>query len=492
MDHFGEDWSGSGWSNNEVLKELNSISELKPPPRYGTTRAQPPTGSDVNAIGDFYYHNNVENIGHSPESIVQVDDFYYDYNFINFHEDLEETAENDAEGSRVFGVPQDAGPTQMAPTVASDITAIPKVTKESLSFPLEREETVDKILDPPGDNGTAEAENSKDWDDFLSEDYLLPVSPTPVVQHSQTQEERNNHLSLPTKDVNLPEVENGLNFTEDTLTVNFDASQTTVSGIPNTATNTPVGNDSLYVYSYYEESNVIPEDQETFQTIQLNESASEIPQTTSQSFVSTSGFILEDLDSDHSDFGTTYATGRYSWATDFNPTTASLSEEYTLTPLPYLQTSGTQQAFDISTSSGTASEPPTSLEGATQVSPADLLPAARKYDPTGLPSAERGGAEFSPQAPWLDLESLDETLTPVSMTERGNRLPSAHPDPPASSHPTVFWPFQLPTSIQTTAFPQVTFSGYWITGNWSAVSPSIALYHTFSENFVFFDKILYM
>lgn len=494
VDNFGEDWSGSGWSSNDVLNEINSISEPKPPSRYSTTRAQPPIASDVNNLGDFHYHNNIENIGRFPESSVQVDDFYYDYNFINFHEDLEETAENGAEDTRVFGGPQDARPTQKAPTAASEISAIPKVTKESLHYPLEREEITDTNLDPTGENGNAGAENSKEWDDFLSEDYLLPVSPThrSIVQHSQTQEERNNRLAVPAKDANGPEVENGLNFTEDNLTVNDDASHTTISGVPNTPTSAPVGNDSLYVYDNYEESTVIPEDQETFQSVQLDESASEIPQTTSQSFVSASGFILEDLDSDHSDFRPTYATGRYSWDTDFNPTTASLSEESTPTPFPYLQISGKQQASDISTSSGTATEPPTALEGATQVSPADLLPAVRKYDPTEPPSAERGGAEFSPQAPWLDLEALDETLMPVRVTERSNGLPPAHPEPPTSTRPAVFWPLLLPTSVQTTASPQVTFSGYWITGNWSAVSPPIALYHTFSQNFLFFGERLYM
>lgn len=486
VDNFGEDGSGSGWSSNDVLNEINSKSELKPPPRYGTTRAQPAIASDVNALGDFHYHNNIENIGRSPESSIQVDDFYYDYNFINFHEDLEETVENGAEDSRVFGVPQDEGPTQMAPTAASEIAAIPKVTKESLHFPLEREAIADTNLDPTGENGNAEAENSKEWDDFLSEDYLLPVSPTrrPTVSHSQTHEERSNHLGVPTKDVNGPEVENGLNFT-----ANDDASHTTISGIPNTPTSAPVGNNSLYVYDYYEESTVIPEDRETFQSVHLDESASEIPQTTSQSFMSASGFILEDLDSDHSDFRPTYATGRYSWDTDFNPTTASLSKESTPTPLPYLQISGNQQASDISTSSGTATEPPTALEGATQISPADLLPAVRKYDPTEPPSAERGGAEFSP---WLDLEVLDESLMPVWVTERSNELPSAHPDPPTSTRPAVFWTLLQPTSVQPTASPQVTFSGYWITGNWSAVSPPIALYHTFSQNFLSFVERLYM
>lgn len=487
---------------------------MNPLPRYSTTRAQPPTGRDVNAIGDFLYHNNIENIGRSPESSIQVDDFYYDYNFINFHEDLDdsETDGIGAEGSRMFGVPQDAEPTQMAPTVTTDIAVIPEVTKEYLGFPLETGETANTNLDPTEDNENAGAENSKDWDDFLSEDYLLPVSPThrPADQHSQTQEERNNRLSVPTKEVFGPDVENGLNFTADSLTdVGTTEYQTTISGIPTTPTSTPVGNDSVYVYSYYEESTLIPEDHKNFQTVQLEESASEIPQTASQTFVSPSGFILEDLDWDHSDF-TTYATGGYSWDTDFNPTTASLptSEESTPTPLPYLKTSGNQQASDNPTSSGTGTQPPTALEGATRVPPANLLPDAKKYDPTEPPRAERGGAEFSPRAPWLNLEAPDETVTPVRVTGRGSGIPSGtraspehvatgapHRDPPTSTHPAVLRPLLLPTSVQTTASPQVTFSGYWITGNWSAVSSSVAQFFSelfSSSSFVFFDQGLYM
>uniref|UniRef100_A0A4W6F750 ADAM metallopeptidase with thrombospondin type 1 motif 7 n=1 Tax=Lates calcarifer TaxID=8187 RepID=A0A4W6F750_LATCA len=93
VDNFGGiDWSGSGWSSKEVLNEINSIPDAKPPPKYSTTRAQPKNHNNLNNIveGDFHYHNNIENIDHNR---VQVDDFYYDYNFINFHEDLSDDFE---------------------------------------------------------------------------------------------------------------------------------------------------------------------------------------------------------------------------------------------------------------------------------------------------------------------------------------------------------------------------------------------------------------
>ena len=71
MDNFGIDWSGSGWSSKEVLNEINSLPEAKPPPKYSTTRAQPKNHNDLNNIveGDFHYHNNVENIDISWNSL---------------------------------------------------------------------------------------------------------------------------------------------------------------------------------------------------------------------------------------------------------------------------------------------------------------------------------------------------------------------------------------------------------------------------------------
>uniref|UniRef100_A0A669BGA1 ADAM metallopeptidase with thrombospondin type 1 motif 7 n=1 Tax=Oreochromis niloticus TaxID=8128 RepID=A0A669BGA1_ORENI len=102
VDNFGGfDWSGSGWSSKEVLNEINPIPEVKPPPKYSTTREQPRVHNDLNDIveGDFHYHNNIENTDHSQDNYVPVDDFYYDYNFINFHEDLSDDFESNGNNS---------------------------------------------------------------------------------------------------------------------------------------------------------------------------------------------------------------------------------------------------------------------------------------------------------------------------------------------------------------------------------------------------------
>lgn len=452
---------------------------MKPALRSSTTRAQPTSGSHFNTFGDFDYHNNIEDIARSPESSVQVDDFYYDYNFINFHEDLSNDFESNGNGAEgVFGARE---PTQAAPNGTVET--------------METEETVHTSLDPTEDSGNAGAESSEGLDDFLSEDYLLPVSTTrsPPVQHSQTQKERNNRLGVPEKDLSRPEVEKGFHLTTDSLPDDVHVSptnpghQTAISSVPTTPTSTPEGNGRVYVHT------LIPENQERFQHVQLEESVSEIPQTPSQSSV----FRPEGLDPEHSDFRT-YATGGYSRDTDFNPTSASpsASEDSPPTSLPFLQTSDNQQASVTSTSSGTGTEPPTDLEGATHASPADLLPAA----PTEPLFTERGGAGLSPQAPWFDVAAPDETVTPITARSGGSELPpgtTAGPEPvtsetppkdlPVSTHSAVLWPLLLPTSIQATASAQVTFPGYWITGNWSAVSPSVTINHRF---IVFKDHLL--
>uniref|UniRef100_A0A4W6F785 ADAM metallopeptidase with thrombospondin type 1 motif 7 n=1 Tax=Lates calcarifer TaxID=8187 RepID=A0A4W6F785_LATCA len=193
VDNFGGiDWSGSGWSSKEVLNEINSIPDAKPPPKYSTTRAQPKNHNNLNNIveGDFHYHNNIENIDHNR---VQVDDFYYDYNFINFHEDLSDDFESDAEDSEdrhKFSDSQEDKPahgaeenaiieTTKAPTALSTISPISKAIGHSGNTEEPQHTNLDNVKNS-GNAATKESIqiSSENLDDFLSEDYLLPVSTT--------------------------------------------------------------------------------------------------------------------------------------------------------------------------------------------------------------------------------------------------------------------------------------------------------------------------
>uniref|UniRef100_A0A3Q4HZ00 A disintegrin and metalloproteinase with thrombospondin motifs 7-like n=1 Tax=Neolamprologus brichardi TaxID=32507 RepID=A0A3Q4HZ00_NEOBR len=134
VDNFGGfDWSGSGWSSKEVLNEINPIPEVKPPAKYSTTREQPRVHNDLNDIveGDFHYHNNIENTDHSQDNYVPVDDFYYDYNFINFHEDLSDDFGSNGNNSVSHGlsVLQEVEPTHSVKEDAHiEIAATPTAT----------------------------------------------------------------------------------------------------------------------------------------------------------------------------------------------------------------------------------------------------------------------------------------------------------------------------------------------------------------------------
>uniref|UniRef100_A0A3Q2QRS3 ADAM metallopeptidase with thrombospondin type 1 motif 7 n=1 Tax=Fundulus heteroclitus TaxID=8078 RepID=A0A3Q2QRS3_FUNHE len=193
LDNFGGiEWSGSGWTN-------------KPPPNYSTTRDQPRNQNDHNYVveGDFHYHNNIENNHQNNkdsepfhETSVHIDDFYYDYNFINFHEDLSKelwSFEEESEDSHSLSSPQEVKPTHstkensltetpQAPTATSPATTITEI------HPWKTEEPQSKKTD---DRKTeSEQVNQDEINDFLYEDHLLPVSatrpPPSVTPHSQT------------------------------------------------------------------------------------------------------------------------------------------------------------------------------------------------------------------------------------------------------------------------------------------------------------------
>ncbi|XP_032370029.1 A disintegrin and metalloproteinase with thrombospondin motifs 7 [Etheostoma spectabile] len=415
VDNFGGvDWSGSGWSSKEVLNEINSIPEVKPPPKYSSTRAQPRSNNNNNNIveGDFHYHNNIENIDQSLENSVQVDDFYYDYNFINFHEDLSDDFDRDGKDS-------------------GDSTNI----------------HLDKIKNS-GNAVTKESTqtNSENFDDFLSEDFLLPVSttrsaPLSTTQHSQTLKEAH------AEDVWGPE----------------------------TITQVKTG-------------------------VQLDKSASVISQTTSQSSIFPTAFTLKD----QTNLYTVHATS-FSWDTNHDLRTTSLpaSETSIPFPIPFLLSSGNQEASDDSTSlPGTENIPPTNLEGATQPFPADSPPATVKQIPTIPAFTEKTGTDSTSWIPSSDSVDLDynEIVVPLmvrssSNTDPGpsNQLPTnstitqhrtttvQHMESPTSvvpilpTHPPIHWPSSVPTSDPTSVSTQDNTAIHWVTGNWSACSTSCGL-----------------
>ncbi|NWI39330.1 ATS7 metalloproteinase, partial [Picathartes gymnocephalus] len=78
-DSGNTDWSGSGSSSREIFNEIHYIPSNHIP-KFNPLIPNIPESNDVNVITEEDFSARKGN--------VFVDDFYYDYNFINFHEDL--------------------------------------------------------------------------------------------------------------------------------------------------------------------------------------------------------------------------------------------------------------------------------------------------------------------------------------------------------------------------------------------------------------------
>ena len=555
MDNFGGlDWSGSGWPSREVLNEINSIPQVKPPSKYSTTRAQPRTHNDLNNAveGDFHYHNNIENINHNP---VQVDDFYYDYNFINFHEDLSDDFEvdgKDSEDGRRLDPPQEDTPTsstsENAPvesTRASDLFTISKATAHTVNAEEPQSTNLDNVRDGGNAAGNESAStSSEDLDDYFSEDYFLPVSatrspPLSTTQGSQTPKERQDNVwwpekmsprpSLestteePTQDVTWRqyEEENDNNYDyfteEETLTEDVTVTpkhpapaprhQTVISTIVPTTVSTQEEEKGDYDYDEYSyneertpgpdisaesdyEENPEPPTPETIihvkTRVQLDERASEIPQTTSRPTLSPATFPSEDLTSDQTHFHAVYSTSEgESWDSDLY-----LSTTLSPSPSPSLHTSGNREASDDSPSlTGTNIIPLTNLGGATRPPPAGFLPAATEEIPTPPAFTETTGTDSTSQPPPFDLTDFDynDILVPPMVRSSDNTDPGSSPRFPTTSATTPEFitkhvastppppprpRLPVPTSAQTSAATHPTTAAHWLASNWSAVSES--------------------
>ncbi|XP_072516246.1 A disintegrin and metalloproteinase with thrombospondin motifs 7 isoform X1 [Salminus brasiliensis] len=176
------DWSGSGSSSKEVFGETNSIPDDNHLLKFaiGTTRAQPRGDDGPNSVAgeDFAYPNHIES-DNSIKNNVQVDDFYYDYNFIKFHEDL--SYDFDQEGiamSDYSGIHKKQEPKPRPTTVyrqGADPFATTSFTPSSANPPTASTSLSSKK--PQSRNYNQPDENASE-DEGIFEDYFLPIVTT--------------------------------------------------------------------------------------------------------------------------------------------------------------------------------------------------------------------------------------------------------------------------------------------------------------------------
>lgn len=172
-DNFDNDWSGSGASSKEFFNEIKAI------PHDSLTLNQPRGNVDLNDIieDDFSHYSHIEKS--SENSIVknlQVDDFYYDYNFIKFHEDLSydlNKHENDMfDNSGIKHGDVYLAGTDVPVTTSSQSTTANQYSPTTIRF--------DSITSKGTEGHGPQKKDVMDEnnDELFAEDYFLPVITT--------------------------------------------------------------------------------------------------------------------------------------------------------------------------------------------------------------------------------------------------------------------------------------------------------------------------
>uniref|UniRef100_A0A8C9NG84 ADAM metallopeptidase with thrombospondin type 1 motif 7 n=1 Tax=Serinus canaria TaxID=9135 RepID=A0A8C9NG84_SERCA len=142
------DWSGSGSSSREVFNEIHYIPSSHVP-KFNPLIPNVPESNDVNVITEEDFSARKGN--------VFVDDFYYDYNFINFHEDLsyypftekeskgeEPKAELSTDGTEgPWELPTEA---PLTPRLGGESQEQPGPVEEHTSAPVHRRDTEPRDL----------------------------------------------------------------------------------------------------------------------------------------------------------------------------------------------------------------------------------------------------------------------------------------------------------------------------------------------------------
>uniref|UniRef100_A0A3Q1B0I5 Peptidase M12B domain-containing protein n=1 Tax=Amphiprion ocellaris TaxID=80972 RepID=A0A3Q1B0I5_AMPOC len=217
--------------------------------------------------------------------------------------------------------------------------------------------------------------------------------------------------------------------------------------------------------------------------IQLDENASEIPQTTTESAVIPVSFTLEDLDMAKTPFNPIYATSDanlWNIDSDLGATSLPASEKSTPLLIPFLLNSGNQEASDSTPLTGTEIIPPTDLDRATQPSPDHFLTATTEQITTNPAFTETTGTAVRSSIS-SDPDTLYRLPTNTESTPQYFITPAQHVEPstPAASvsptHPPLLWSLPVATSGATSASTRATRAAYWVAGNWSACSTTCGL-----------------
>uniref|UniRef100_A0A8C1PZL9 ADAM metallopeptidase with thrombospondin type 1 motif 7 n=1 Tax=Cyprinus carpio TaxID=7962 RepID=A0A8C1PZL9_CYPCA len=238
-DTFGNDWSGSGASSKEVFNEIKVI------PHFSPTKNQPRGNADLNDIieDDFSHYSDVEKP--SDNSIVknlQVDDFYYDYNFIRFHEDLSYDFDKD-ENYMLDNSGIKHGDITLKGTDVPITTSSPSTTADQHSTTMHSDSIT--IKGTEGHEPQKKDVLDENNDELFAEDYFLPVITTTEPSSAVTRlfskwKENDSDLSITKKPPSTADVS-----TQNNLSQGYVPSPTSVPAKRYSSMNSAAGTTAL-------------------------------------------------------------------------------------------------------------------------------------------------------------------------------------------------------------------------------------------------------
>ncbi|XP_077445946.1 A disintegrin and metalloproteinase with thrombospondin motifs 7 isoform X2 [Stigmatopora argus] len=497
LDNFGDfDWSGSGWTSKEVVNEINSLPVAKPSQMYSPTRLQSKNDEPNNLnniFEDFHYHNKLDSEDNAPK----VDDFYYDYNFINFHEDLSnESAEIDSGNSQVKDLVLDGKPTAIADN--------PLNSSRPFKSQIIIKENVHDVANPAG--GQPTEKHSINIDIELAEDYLLPVTSTQSPENASEKYGYGDPLWSENNQTGAPH-----DHTNTVPAKSKKQAQDKETDHNSTQDESPTK--EFTVYSLYAASTITSKDEDAKQwhqtsTMPLISAAKAVSTTvpvtrgdfyftqTSKESTFSPDLRLENMHPTHlsSDMVTSKDASTMS---ENNLSTTSLPPSESSSPLfsSYLLMSGNRNApGDITSPGVTPFWRHTNKTGYLQRPQGDLHQTTSKQILT-KGSTESTTTDFSSFPSSFPFSHYDYNQIPILPTVKsGIRIDpdSTYVAPllkaAATLQPTnpqkittnvsptklsYLWPLVLKISEQTPAAPQV--AAFWITGNWSSCSTSCGL-----------------
>ncbi|KAA0723931.1 A disintegrin and metalloproteinase with thrombospondin motifs 7 [Triplophysa tibetana] len=485
-DIFGSDWSGSGASSKEVFNEINAIPHDNHMLKFGvgSIRSQPKGNVDLNDIveDDFSHYSHVEKSSeNSVADNLLVDDFYYDYNFIKFHEDLSYDFDRDVNDVyENLGVKDGDLKGTDVPVMSTSLPST--ITDKHGTTALPSDSTTSKNTegyDLLGENN----------DKLFAEDYFLPVITTS--EPSSTGARLFNKWTASDFDLGLSQdLSTTRNPPPAPGTLNQPQDNHSYEAMPNellTPASLETSDRTGDVRNEDKFGDDVPGDEGDWESSPTFKPPSDLfpsQWSMTDSPTTTTSHTSERISSN--DGFTNYAGLTESTAYNENheqrfaeretATSDSLSEDFTPSPT---SSSSAKPYSSMTSTAGTTALPPTDVESHLEPLVTEIPDATFGTETKKMFRARATVAQYPSTEPWgtpvphwtqIDYNEIKTTriLTPVVLK------PTVYIPNEQTSQGIGSDPFSSPP-VPTPLVPSSSYPAYWRKGNWSACSTSCGL-----------------